>query len=425
MTDDLGFLPMTRTREPKLFYGWWIVAVSCIGMAISPVAIAFFTMGVFMTVLTGEYGWTRAQVSGAITVGTLAIAVCTPYAGRLIDNSGARKILMGTIGGFAFTFASLYFLSPSIWHLYLIFVLIGIFTAPVASSYVRTVSTWFDKKRGLTLGIAMSGTGVGAAIIPLLCQHLINTIGWRLTYPVLGSISLAVTFLLVGLILRDTPEAMGLESDGAKSSGKESGAGSNTKPGSSVPEALSTSTFWTLILIFLLIAVGLHGVITHFIPYMQDKGFSSMLAARLFSVIGISLIFGRICCGYLVDRFFGPYVAAVFILLSTSGIAFLLFDSHVILLYLSAFLFGLGVGAETDLLAYLTGRYFGLKHLGEIFGYLFAAFMVGTSIGPLALGFAYDTFGSYQFGILTLIGMLLMAVFLCMKLGRFPSWDRE
>ena len=416
---------MTRTTHPKVFYGWWIVAVSCIGMAISPAATAFFTMGVFMTVLTGEFGWTRAQVSGAITVGTLAIAVCTPYAGRLIDSLGARPILMGTIGGFAFTFASLYFLSSSIWHLYLIFTLIGIFTSPIATSYVRTVSSWFDKNRGLTLGIAMSGTGVGAATVPLLCQYLINTIGWRLTYPVLGCISLVVTFLLVGLILRDTPESMGLESDGVKSGSQEADVGISKKPGSTVPEALSTSTFWILILSFLLIAVGLHGVLTHFIPYMQDKGFSSMLAAQLFSVIGISIIFGRISCGFLVDRFFGPHVAAVFMLLSAIGIAFLLFDSHVLLLYTSAFLFGLGVGAETDLLGYLTSRYFGLKHMGEIFGYIYAAFMLGTSIGPLALGYTYDTFGSYYFGIIAVISMLLIVVFLCMKLASFPSWERE
>ena len=399
--------------------------MSCIGMAISPAAVAFFTMGVFMTVLTGEFGWTRAQVSGAITVGTLAIAVCTPYAGRLIDRLGVRPILMGTIGGFVFTFASLYFLSSSIWHLYFIFTLIGIFTSPIATSYVRTVSSWFDKNRGLTLGIAMSGTGVGAATIPLLCQYMINTIGWRLTYPALGCISLVVTFLLVGLILRDTPETMGLESDGVKSGSQETDAGISEKSGSSVPEALSTSTFWILILSFLLIAVGLHGVLTHFIPYMQDKGFSSMLAAQLFSVIGISIIFGRICCGYLVDRFFGPHVAAVFMLLSTVGIAFLLFDSHVFLLYMSAFLFGLGIGAETDLLGYLTSRYFGLKHMGEIFGYIYAAFMLGTSIGPLALGYTYDTFGSYYFGIIAVISILLIVVFLCMRLDSFPSWERE
>ena len=177
---------MGKAAGTKVFYGWWIVAVSCTGMAISPVAIAFFTMGVFMTVLTGEFGWTRAQVSGAVTVGTLAIAVCTPYAGRLIDKIGVRPILLSTMGGFTFTFASLYFLSANIWHLYMVFALIGVFTAPVATSFVRTVSAWFDKKRGFTLGIAMSGTGVGAATIPLLSQHLINTIGWRLTYPTLA-----------------------------------------------------------------------------------------------------------------------------------------------------------------------------------------------------------------------------------------------
>ena len=92
---------------------------------------------------------------------------------------------------------------------------------------------------------------------------------------------------------------------------------------------------------------------------------------------------------------------------------------------MSAFLFGLGVGAETDLLAYLVSRYFGLKHLGEIFGYLFAAFMVGTSMGPLALGYIFDNFGNYNLGIFAVTGMLLTAIFLCLKLGPFPSWDKE
>ena len=416
---------MTKTNDPKIFYGWWIVIVSCIGVTVSPAVIAFYTLGVFMSVLTGEFGWSRAQVSGAITIGTLMIAICTPFAGRLIDRRGVRPILLSTICAFSLVFASQYFLSSNIWYFYLVFALIGIFTSPVVACYVRTVSSWFNKKRGLTLGIAMSGTGLGAATIPLLSQYLVNTIGWRLTYPVLACISFLVTFFLVGLVHRETPESMGIAVDGEKSNEQETPASVNTYSGSSVSEAASTSTFWTLIIAFLLIAFALHSVITHFIPYMQDKGFSSLLAARLFSVVGISIIVGRIGCGFLVDRFFGPYVASVFFLLSTLGIVMLFFGTHVSLLYLSAFLFGLGVGAETDLLAYLVSRYFGLKHLGEIFGYLFAAFMVGTSIGPLALGFIFDTYGSYNLGIIVVIGMLLIATFLCVRLGPFPTWDKE
>ena len=416
---------MREIQGPKIFYGWWIVIVCCIGVTVSPAVVAFYTLGVFMRVLTGEFDWSRAQVSGAITIGTLMIAVCTPYAGRLIDRIGVRPILLSTIGAFSFIFASQYFLSSNIWYFYLIFALIGIFTSPVVACYVRTVSSWFNKKRGLTLGIAMSGTGVGAATIPLLSQYLVNTIGWRLTYPALACISFAVTFLLVGLVHRETPEAMGLVVDGAKPNEHETSAGPDIHSGSSVPEAASTSTFWLLIVTFLLIAFALHSIVTHFIPYLQDKGFSSLLAARLFSVVGFSIIVGRIGCGFLVDRFFGPYVAAIFFLLSALGIVILFFSSHVLLLYMSAFLFGLGVGAETDLLAYLVSRYFGLKHLGEIFGYLFAAFMVGTSMGPLALGFIFDTFGNYDLGVFAVTGMLVIAIFLCLKLGPFPAWDKK
>ena len=199
---------MNRSTSPKVFYGWWIVVVSVICMAVSPGPLAFFTMGVFMSELTGEFDWTRAQVSGAITIGALSIAACVPFAGRLIDRFGVRPVLLTTMSGFAFTFASLYLLRANIWHLYVIFTFIGVFTSPVSVSFARTISLWFDHKRGLALGIAMSGIGLGAATMPLLSQYLNTTIGWRLSYVALSCISLIITFLLVGLIIHETPQSM-------------------------------------------------------------------------------------------------------------------------------------------------------------------------------------------------------------------------
>ena len=414
---------MTGNQHQRIFFGWRIVAVCCIGMMFGPGVTAFYTLGVFMTTLTEAFDWSRAQVAGASTVGTLTIALCTAYAGRLIDSLGIRLVLLPAIAGFGLTLASMYFLTSSIWHLYLVFVLIGTFTSPVAVAYTRTVSGWFDRRRGLALGVAMAGTGIGAATIPLLSRHFIDFLGWRLAYPALALMAFSITFSLVNLILRDTPETMGLNVDGVEPDRSLKTTVVSKLVGASSSEATSMSSFWILISCFFLVAFSLHAVVLHFIPLLVDQGFTPLNAARLFSIAGVSIILGRLGCGYLVDKFFGPHVAAAFFLLSAVGIALLLLDVQEPLTYLTAALFGLGVGAETDLLGYLVGRYFGLKHFGELYGYVFAAFMIGTSIGPLALGFAHDFFGTYQTSLIPILIMLCVAAMLFLRLGQFPTWD--
>ena len=391
-----------------------------LSMALAPAVMAFFTLGVYMPVLTEEFAWTRTQISAASTIGTLSSAAFTPFVGRIVDAIGVRAILMVALGVFAATFASFYFLSFSLLHFYLGFVVIGM-TAPVTTlSYSRTVVAWFDRNRGIALGLTMAGTGIGAAILPALAQHLTVSIGWRLSYASLGLMAGTIAIPVIALFLREQPTEKDLQ---GRETNDQQAVSADGNYGADRAEAIKTATFWTLVAIFFMVSVALHAITVHLVPILIDAGASAATAAGYMSIFGFAVIFGRLACGFTVDRVFAPYVASGIFLVSAMATVSLLFIGAVDWLpALSAFLFGLGIGAETDLLGYLVARYFGLRNFGRLYGYIFSGFMLGTSAGPLFLGVVFDTAGSYDIGLVVLAVLLLMSSVAALRLGEFPTW---
>lgn len=407
----------------KIYYGWCNVGIGLLSMSFAPAVMAFFTLGVYMPVLAQEFDWTRTQISAASTIGTLSSAAFSPFIGRAVDAIGVRTILLSAIGLFVCVFSSLYFLSFSLVHFYGAYFLIGMIAPITTLSYTRTIVAWFDRNRGIALGLTMAGTGIGAGLLPPLAQFLIDLHGWRVSYVGLGALAGIVSLPLVALFLREHPPRD--EADAAAAGRpREIAIAAGTDYGMLKTEAVKTVNFWTLIAIFLIIAIALHGLTVHFVPILIGMDLSALKAAGFMSVFGIAVIFGRLACGFIVDRVFAPYVASGVFALSALGIMLLLFEPGMLGIAASAFLFGLSVGAETDLLGYLVARYFGLLRFGELYGYVFSAFMVGTSIGPIVLGIVFDTTGSYHIGLLTVVSLLLLSAALCLRLGAFPDWDR-
>ena len=140
-------------------------------------------------------------------------------------------------------------------------------------------------------------------------------------------------------------------------------------------------------------------------------------------MIGLALIFGRVLAGYLLDKFFAPYVAIAFLCGPIIGMLLLSQGGAGTAAVLSAVLLGLGVGAEVDLIAYLVSRYFGLKAFGEIYGYLFGIFIVGTAIGPLIMAFGFDNFGDYSPMLVVFAGLLGLSCLLLLRLGAYPDLE--
>jgi MFS family permease len=385
---------------------WWIVFGSVLGLTVGNVTVLQFSTSVLMKPIMAEFGWDRGVMSAAVMLGSIFAAIATPIAGRLIDRRGIRRVTLVAIALFALAIAAMS-LAPAHPAVFLaMFALMGLFSAGQAPlPYAKAIAATFDQRRGLAMGIAMTGVGLGAALVPRLTQLYLDRFGWRGAFAGLGATVFIVAFIAVGLFVRDKGAAT------VQTSG-------SVLPGLEAREALRSPDFWRLAAVFLCIPVVANGTIVHLVPLLTDRGIPASQAVLVFSGIGTSLIAGRLLCGWMLDRFFGPHVAIVFVILPAMGVLTLLGSSNAQLTTVGAVLVGLGMGAEVDLIAYLQSRYFGLRAFGQIYGYLFAVFTVGTGLGPFVMGVSYNITGSYRSAMIVFIGVLICAGWLLLRMPR-------
>ena len=407
-------------KKLSVFYGWYVVAISAFGISSGTAPFLFASLGLFIIPFHTEFGWNRAEISALIPVLVLSVMITQPIAGRIIDRIGARKILIPSTIAFGILLAAIPVFVSQIWHLGLIFFFIG--TLGVAANtlpYLRVVSCWFNKKRGLAIGLSVSGIGLGYAYVPILVQTIIDIHGWRAAYFALSIIVLLVSVPLIYVFLKETPENLGLSVDG----GEPSDTNDKTQYsfGLSSLQTIRKQEFWIMLFIFLFIAFNLHGLLLHLHPMMTDKGFDASTAAKIVSCLGLTVLISRILIGYLLDIYFAPRVALLFFALSTIGFALFSVSSALPLMYLAAILAGLSLGAEIDILAYLIGKYFGLRSFGEIYGLLFVGILIGSAIGPPAFGLGFERTGSYSSILIIAIIVNLAAILLTMKLSPYPD----
>ena len=408
-----------ETRPVKIFYGWWVVLTASIGMLLGYAPILVFSFGVFARFFVTELHASRTQVSLAFTLANIMVSVASPLAGRLVDRFGARRVILPAILLFDGLLLSFKFVSPSLWQLYVMFLALGFVgsaTAPVP--YLKVVSNWFDRRRGLALGLSMVGLGTGAILMPPVMQRLITALGWRSAYAAFSILSLAVSIPLVALCLRDSPQEMGLLPDGGVDSLVPS-APRPEKQGLTWREARRTATFWLMLSAFALVGASVHACVIHLPSMLTDRGISAETAALASSAFGIALLLGRVGSGYILDRIFAPYVAMFVFTGVTGGLLLLWSGAGGAAAFLGAFLVGLGMGAEGDLIAYCSSRYFGLRSFGEIYGYLFAAFTLSGAIGPLLMAAGFDRTGSYRLPILLFVALTITATVLMSRLGPY------
>jgi MFS family permease len=413
----------SNQKRSRIFHGWWIVFFAAIGLFMGYGPIVTFTFGVFFKPLSQEFGWSRAQVSLAFSLSLFVMSLVFPLVGRLVDRFGARRVIVPSVFFFGLGLMSFALLSPRLWHLYAIYLLLGIVgggTAPIP--YSNVLSHWFDKRRGLALGVAMVGLGLGAFIMPFLAQRLIETGGWRWAYVCIGLMVMLVAIPVVALFLKETPHMLGLTPDGEPIP-EATTPHAAQKEGMSAREAWRTDTFWILVGAFFLMSASVHGCLIHLVPLLTDSGVTPQTAALATSLLGGALLLGRVGAGYLLDHFFASTVALGFF--SGAACGFILFWSGVTgaLVFVAAFLVGLGMGAEGDIIAYLVSRYFGLRAFSEIYGYAFAAFTLGGVVGPLLMGIGFDAIGSYRPMLGVFVFATLLAAALMTRLGPYRLWE--
>jgi MFS family permease len=178
-----------------------------------------------------------------------------------------------------------------------------------------------------------------------------------------------------------------------------------------------------LVSAFFLMSASVHGCLIHLVPLLTDRGVSPQLAAMATSLFGGALLIGRVGAGYLLDRFFASTVAVTFFCGATLGLVLLWSGASGATAFFAAFCVGLGMGAEGDIIAYLIGRYFGLRSFSEIYGYAFGAFTLGGVVGPLLMGKAFDSTGSYTIGLGIFVVASVVAAGLMTRLGPYRTWE--
>ena len=222
----------------RIFYGWWNVVASAVGMASCAAVFTGFAFGVFVLPMQNAFGWSRGEISFALTVVTITNVIVSPIVGTLMDRLGVKKVLLPSVVCLGLLLASLSQLTDRLWQFYLTYgllTLLGAGTLP--QSFSRVVVAWFFRRRGLALGLSLAGYGIGATLIPSLSQRLIDGFGWREAYVVLGAGVLVITLPLLAWLMRESPEAMGMTRDGDPAAGGPSSGVEEEESGLSGAEA--------------------------------------------------------------------------------------------------------------------------------------------------------------------------------------------
>jgi MFS family permease len=407
---------LNNPAEKTLTSPWWIPVGSCIALIVVNGSICVFSFGVFIKPLEAEFGWDRASISFGLTLCAFCAAISLPIAGVLMDRFGVRPVMLTSIILFALNVAAV-----ALSNVLAVFILLvaatgitGVGQGPIG--YIKSISSYFDKRRGIAIGIAVSGTGLGTALLPQYAQWLITNMGWRMAYVGLAVVLVVIAVPPVLLFVRE-PE----NSSMARSRKRESDV-TAVLPGLSAREAFSSRNFWLLVGATILVATVVNGSLVHVVSLLTDRGWSPGAAAGIMVWAGLASLAGRLVAGLMLDRLFAPYVAMLSFVVALAGVYLLASGANSTFGVIGI---GLTTGAEIDIIGYMTSRYFGLRRFGQLYGYLFGVFLIGAGIGPGVMGAVHTRLHSYDSAFYAFEIMLALAIFFMLFLGRYAYPVRE
>ena len=401
---------MSRTKNPRFFYGYFIVLAA--SLVFITVGAAFFGFGVYFEPLLAEFGWSRAAASGAYSAFLLLQGLLGLVMGRLTDKFGPRLVVV-----IAAVFLTTGYLLMSrlgtMWQFYLSYgLIIGVGMSATWIPLLSTVARWFTKGRGLMTGVTVSIANLSMLVWPPLTSWLISNYDWRTSYVITGAVTFIVVMVAIPFLRRDagqmglTPYGEGEETTEASSLGVREISLSN---------ALRTSQLWLLCAIFFGLWLVAFTIPVHFVIYATSLGISLSSAVNVLAVAGAST-FGGIVVGFIDDKIGNKKTVVIICILSLVSLVWLLVAKELWMLYLFAVIFGVVFCGAMILQSPMVADLFGLRSHGEIFGVIFLASMVGSAIGPVMAGYIFDVTNSYQLAFLILIALSLISLILALLL---------
>ena len=422
------------SRLHRVFRGWWLVGIGSFTLVLSAVPI-FHGMTVWAVALESHFGWSRTQLGFALTFGRIEGGIMGPVEGYLSDRVGARRmVLVGMLivaAGFL-----LFSQIGNLWMFYLAFVVISLGQGLGGWVPIMTLlNHWFVRQRGTAMGMAMTGTSLGALVlVPALAWAVDpdqDRLGWRLTAGILAGILLAAA-LVVPRLIRNRPQEVGLRPDGdppeppeLPEETREPAPAPPAAAGETeltVRQALKTQAFWFIAFGHGFGSMVLLAIMSHLGLMMKDMGYGVQTTAWIVTVYtAVSMVF-QLAGGYIGDRI--PKNLALFIFTSIQGAAVLLiaFSNQILMLYAFAVLFGIGFGGRTPLTTAIRGEYFGRASFGKLLGISSVPMNVLLLISSPMAGYMRDELGDYDLAFLTLAILTFVGavLFLLARRPRVP-----
>ncbi len=343
---------------------------------------SLLAFNVFLKFLLDDFKWDRGPTAAALSLSLLAMGLLSPLAGSLADRYGARHLVSmgGVLMGVAFLLLSRI---EEMWQLYALYLALGVSLSAILMPVVGAVSRRFQHRRGLALGVGVSGFSLGMAIVPLSVARVISAVGWRDTYVLLG--------LSVGVVVLALAQLMG----GQPVAGRR-----NLGPGLSLRQAVGTGTFWKGLLAIGLSLAGVHIVVAHLVTYATDLGLTATRGTLLVSLTGLAGFVDMLVMGGLSDRFGSrlPWVLSATI--SVLALVLLMSLKGSAIVYLFVVLYGFAWGGYAVLMRAMVAEFFGLRSVAAVAGGLQLGANVLAATGPAVGGFVFDHTGSYDLAFL-------------------------
>lgn len=403
-----------RAQLSEWALGWKLLLAAFVGASISGVEGRI--LGVLMKPMSEAYGWGRAEISLAPLMLSGAVLIMSPLMGSLADRYGSRTIVLYGIPLTALSLASTGLAGDNLLVFYALFTIAAL-VAPAAGPIVWShgVASRFQKHRGLALGISMAGISALGTVVPIITHIAYSALDIQLTWALLGIYVFVLAFPLAWWFFFPGPgdKARQMQSSGPQSA---------SVPGMDFRGAVTSGLFWRLAMAMMITAFVCGTFHIHFVAMMTDRELGGMTAAALFGAMGPATFIGRLLGGNLLDRYFAPYIAAGTLMLPLMAcVLMLLPETTVIVAIAIASLIGFALGMEGDVVAFLSARYFGLRHYGKIYGMLFGIYVLGSGVGAFVAGSIFDTTGSYHLAFVVFIPALLAAITLFATLARYPQ----
>ncbi len=391
--------PTQPSRKPRIFYGWIVVAVVALG-GFSGSTETFPVLSIFLKPVTEDFGWSRTQFTGPLTIGGLLGSAAALATGPLVDRFGPRWALAGAYAVLGASFL-LMSLIADLWQYYAVQIVArSMNTGVLAVATAVIVPNWFILRRGRAMALSGLGFPAGAAAMPLIIAAVTSSMGWRPAAAAAGVLILAVSALPTALFLRRRPEDMGLHPDGISPEQRAALPPRDLRAASEgtslqLGQAARHPALYLLIAAISLWWFGRTGIALHAVPYMTDKGLSEAVAVTALvahSAVGAS---GALIAGYLRDRINVRVVIAGDFLLNAAAFLLLLAVDSAPAAIAWAVFYGVAQGGSITLQRLAFADYFGRRYLGSIEGVARAITNWTQATGPLAAAFAFDATGSY------------------------------